>query len=211
QLHLGDHRHAAAARVDEQWPVSRHPRRQHDAVDPRRQRRRLAAAHHLDAAAPQEGRRGAAREAEPVDEHAVPGSVGPGGIHDRSHLSFKVESDTSEKSSAMIQKRTMTLGSAHPTSSKWWCSGDMRKTRLPVSLKEATCTITDSASSTNRPPTSTSSSSCLHSTATVPMAPPSASDPTSPMNISAGWALNQRKPRLAPASAVQKIVTSAAC
>ena len=48
------------------------------------------------------------------------------------------------------------------------------------------------------PPMKSSSSSCLISTATVPMAPPSASEPTSPMKISAGWALYQRKPRLAP-------------
>ena len=63
----------------------------------------------------------------------------------------------------------------------------MRKIRLPVSLKEATCRITDSASITNRPPTSSSTISCLVSTATVPSAPPRASEPTSPMKTSAGW------------------------
>ncbi len=71
-----------------------------------------------------------------------------------------------------------------------------------------TCTITDSASSTKTPPTNTSSSSCLIRMATVPSAPPSASDPTSPMKISAGCALYQRKPRLAPTRAPQKIVSS---
>ena len=45
-------------------------------------------------------------------------------------------------------------------------------------------------------------------TATVAIAPPSASDPTSPMKISAGCALYQRKPMLAPTIAPQKIVTS---
>src|ERR1035437_8189192 len=34
--------------------------------------------------------------------------------------------------------------------------------------------------------------------AIVPMAPPRASEPTSPMKISAGWALYQRKPMEAP-------------
>ena len=38
--------------------------------------------------------------------------------------------------------------------------------------------------------------------------PPSASEPTSPMKISAGCALYQRKPMLAPTMAPQKIVTS---
>ena len=45
-------------------------------------------------------------------------------------------------------------------------------------------------------------------TATVPIAPPSASDPTSPMNTSAGCALYQRKPMLAPTIDPQKMVTS---
>ena len=40
------------------------------------------------------------------------------------------------------------------------------------------------------------------------MAPPSASDPTSPMKISAGCALYQRKPRLAPVIEPQKMVSS---
>ena len=43
----------------------------------------------------------------------------------------------------------------------------------------------------------------------MPSAPPSASEPTSPMKISAGYELYQRKPRLAPTSAPQKIVSSA--
>ena len=44
----------------------------------------------------------------------------------------------------------------------------------------------------------------------MPSAPPSASEPTSPMNTSAGYELNQRKPRLAPTSAPQNTVSSAA-
>ena len=58
------------------------------------------------------------------------------------------------------------------------------------------------------PPTITRTNSCLMSSATVPSAPPSASDPTSPMKMSAGYELYQRNPRLAPTSAPQKIVSS---
>ena len=42
----------------------------------------------------------------------------------------------------------------------------------------------------------------------MPSAPPSASEPTSPMKMSAGYELYQRNPRLAPTSAPQKIVSS---
>ena len=43
----------------------------------------------------------------------------------------------------------------------------------------------------------------LLDTATVPSAPPSASDPVSPMNIRAGWVLNQRQPSAAPTTDMQ--------
>ena len=55
--------------------------------------------------------------------------------------------------------------------------------------------MTDSASMTNRPPMMASTISCLVATAIVPIRPPSASEPVSPMKIAAGGALNQRKPR----------------
>ena len=64
----------------------------------------------------------------------------------------------------------MTRDSAQPASSKWWWSGAIRKTRLPVVLKEATWMITDSASSTKSPPTIASSISCLVMTATAAIA-----------------------------------------
>src|SRR5208282_5557099 len=84
--------------------------------------------------------------------------------------------------------------------------GAMRKIRLPRNLNEPTCKITDSASITKIPPTNTSSTSCLMITATVPSVPPSASEPTSPMNTSAGCALYQRNPSDAPnRQAVQPI------
>ena len=53
----------------------------------------------------------------------------------------------------MIQKRTMIFGSAQPSCSKWWWIGAMRKMRLRRQLEGATCPITDSASTTNTPPT----------------------------------------------------------
>src|SRR5499426_2765228 len=70
--------------------------------------------------------------------------------------------------------------------------------------------MTDSASRTNTPPTITSSSSCLMRMATVPSAAPSASEPTSPMKISAGYELYQRNPNDAPTSDPQNTVSSPA-
>src|SRR5580765_3355004 len=86
----------------------------------------------------------------------------------------------------------------------------MRNTRCPVSLNEATWMITESATSTKTPPTSPSNSSCLIKMATVPSAAPSASEPTSPMKISAGYELYQRKPSDAPTSDPQNTVSSPA-
>ena len=108
----------------------------------------------------------------------------------------------------MIQKRMTTVGSDQPFFSKWWCSGAIRKTRLPVVLKEATWTMTDAVSSTNRPPMMASTISCLVMTLIVPSAAPIDSDPVSPMNTIAGGALNQRNPSPAPTSAPQNTVSS---
>ena len=44
----------------------------------------------------------------------------------------------------MIQNRMTMVTSPQPTSSKWCCSGAIRNTRLPVSLKKPTWMITDS-------------------------------------------------------------------
>src|SRR5437667_12856057 len=87
--------------------------------------------------------------------------------------------------------------------------GAILNTRRPVNLNEATWMMTDSASSTNTPPTMPSSSSGLMRMATVPSAAPSASDPTSPMKISAGYELYQRNPSDAPTSDPQNTVSSA--
>src|SRR5262249_9720444 len=149
-------------------------------------------------------RRRPAGAPQPVDQHRAEFALAPGD----SHRSFRVERERSAKRIERIQKRTITLGSAHPESSKWWWSGAMRNTRLPRSLNEVTWMMTDRASSTHTPPTTARRLSCLARTATLPMAAPRDSDPTSPMNTSAGWELNQRKPRLAPTSAPQKTATS---
>ena len=63
---------------------------------------------------------------------------------------------------------------------------------------------------TNTPPTRSSNNSCLLTTATVPNAAPRGKDPTSPMNTDAGYALNQRNPRLEPKTAAIKTANSPA-
>ena len=62
----------------------------------------------------------------------------------------------------------------------------MRNTRLPVSLKDATCTITDTVSMTNSPPMMRSTISWRTMAATRPSAAPKANAPTSPMMTCAG-------------------------
>ena len=86
----------------------------------------------------------------------------------------------------------------------------MRKMRLPVSLNEATCTITDKVSTTNTPHMMKRIISCRTITATTPSAAPKASAPTSPMKTSAGYALNHKNASPAPAIAAQKTASSPA-
>jgi hypothetical protein len=100
-----------------------------------------------------------------------------------------------------IQKRTMIFVSDQAFISKWWCMGAMRKMRLPHHLNESTCSITETASIRKIPPTKISSSSTFIMIAIAAIAPPSAIAPVSPMNTSAGKALNQRNPTAAPISA----------
>ena len=54
----------------------------------------------------------------------------------------------------------------------------------------------------------TRSNSNLVKSAIEAIAPPSASEPVSPMNTLAGWALKTRKPSTAPTTATEKIATS---
>jgi hypothetical protein len=62
----------------------------------------------------------------------------------------------------------------------------MRKTRRPVILNDATWIITESASARNTPWMMAEATSFLLSTASPPSAPPSASEPMSPMKTLAG-------------------------
>src|SRR6185503_10686225 len=85
----------------------------------------------------------------------------------------------------------------------------IEKIRRPVVLKLRICSSDEPASMTNTPPTRKSSSSCLVAQATTPSAPPSGSEPESPMKTCAGWLLNHRKPSVAPSIAEQNTATSA--
>ena len=62
----------------------------------------------------------------------------------------------------------------------------------------------------NTPATVKSRNSCLIRRAMTASVPPIDRAPTSPMKTLAGWQLNQRKPRQAPAKAPAKTVSSAA-
>src|SRR6202030_4131973 len=75
----------------------------------------------------------------------------------------------------------------------------MRNTRRPVRRNDTTGTITETASSTNRPPMIASTISCLVATATAPSSPPSASEPVSPMKIEAGGAVDHKETAAAAA------------
>src|SRR5262245_30705755 len=88
--------------------------------------------------------------------------------------------------------------------------GAILNTRLPRVLNEPTWMITESASITNNPPTRSNTSSFLVSTASIPIAPPIDSEPTSPMNTLAGYVWYQRKPTPAPNSAAQNTESSTA-
>ena len=77
-----------------------------------------------------------------------------------------------------------------------------------MTLKKPTCSITDSVSTTNRPPRMSSSSSVRVRIAKPASAPPSASEPVSPMKIAAGEAFHHRKPKQAPVMAAATIARS---
>src|SRR5437868_2143402 len=134
------------------------------------------------------------------------------------HRSLSVLSPMNAASTPMIQKRTTTCASSQPLTSKWWCSGARLKTRcsraysIPyrrfLYLNTKRCRITDTISATNTPPTSSNRNSDLSRIETAASAPPSASEPVSPMKTSAGWVLYQRNPMHAPSSAAQKTVSS---
>ena len=86
--------------------------------------------------------------------------------------------------------------------------GAILKILFPVNLKDTTCTITETASSTNNPPVIAKTISCLVITPTAPKEPPSANDPVSPIKILAGGALNHKNPKQEPIIDPQNIETS---
>ena len=104
----------------------------------------------------------------------------------------------------------MIFVSDHAFISKWWWIGAIRKTRRPKYLNVNTWMITESASITKMPPIRSSSNSTFMKIANAAIAPPSAIEPVSPMNTSAGKALYQRKPIAAPISAAPTIARSTA-
>ena len=81
---------------------------------------------------------------------------------------------------------------------------------LAGELEEATCSITDAVSSTKIPPMTQRDHFLAHDHGDDAEAAPIASAPTSPMKTCAGYVLNQRNPRPAPASEAQKIRSSPA-
>ena len=66
------------------------------------------------------------------------------------------------------------------------------------------CIITDTVSNTNNPPIIASTISCFTIIAIAASEPPSESEPVSPINIFAGGALYQRKPKHDPTIDPQK-------
>ena len=86
--------------------------------------------------------------------------------------------------------------------------GAILKILFPVNLNEITCTITDIASKTNKPPVIAKTISCFVIIPTPPKDPPNASDPVSPIKIFAGGALNHKKPKQEPITAPKNTATS---
>src|SRR3954452_11695567 len=114
-----------------------------------------------------------------------------------------------EQMAATIQNRRMILVSDQAISSKWWCTGAIRKTRFRKRWNEKTWMATDRASITKMPPMMRSSTSVWVITAMAAIAPPRPRDPVSPMNTAAGNELNHRKPMLAPTR--QAHMSASAC
>jgi len=124
-------------------------------------------------------------------------ALGPAGV--RGMILQRGKQGAATKIPAISQKRMTTVISSHPSISKWWCRGAIRKSRLPlVALKNPTWRITDRVWITNSPPSRASSTSVRVRMANPASAPPSASEPVSPMKIFAGEAFHHRKPKHAP-------------
>ena len=86
--------------------------------------------------------------------------------------------------------------------------GAILKILFPVNLNEITWTITEKASKTKRPPVMANTISCFVIIPIAPNDPPNDKEPVSPINIFAGGALYQRKPKHEPTIDPQKIESS---
>jgi len=106
-------------------------------------------------------------------------------------IQFNVVRQTAKKTSAAIQNRTITFDSLQ-RAIRSDVKGRHPKMRLPRSLNEPTCKITETASSTKTRPTKNSKISCLMMTATAERSA-SGVNRRPPLKISAGCALYQRK------------------
>src|SRR5205085_10600940 len=140
--------------VGDRMMVERHARRQHHSVEPckidlervgdrRAALKRLARPRtavprgDFGAARPQRlhGRHAAARQPQHRVAFAAKGVRG-------NHRTFNVARPTIASMMAMIQNRITTVDSFHPSCSKWWWIGAMRKMRRPVRLNQNTWMIT---------------------------------------------------------------------
>src|SRR5450759_1695747 len=90
-------------------------------------------------------RRSRPGHAETEDEDAL---ACPAHLYRRKELMKNAANPAPARMPVTIQNRTMTFVSDQPFISKWWWSGAIRKMRLPVSLNDATCRMTDSPSAT---------------------------------------------------------------
>lgn len=102
------------------------------------------------------------------------------------------------KAKVIILNTDTILFSFHPDSSKWWCIGVILKILFPVFLKYLTWIITDIVSITGTKAIINNNSGIFRYNAMPATAPPSISEPVSPINIFAGFKLNNKNPKQVP-------------
>ena len=103
-----------------------------------------------------------------------------------------------EQIAATIQKRRMIFVSDHAISSKWWWIGRHQEDALAEALEGEHLDRDRQRLDHEDAADQISSTSVWVITASPAIAPPSPSEPVSPMNTAAGNELNQRKPTHAP-------------
>lgn len=88
--------------------------------------------------------------------------------------------------------------SFQPDNSKWWCIGVILKILFPVFLKYLTCIITDNVSITGTKAIISNNNGIFKYNAIPATAPPNINEPVSPINIFAGFKLNNKNPKHVP-------------